>query len=360
MLANDHLSLRLVRIRSDEEWTAEGERLSFVFPKAGTGSYLAGLQAQSFGPGDVLVLNGDSRGRIVSQAKGGELVFWWFGMTFDNLMPLFAANEISLAREVSDGFKDHKHYPATMPLASECHKLVADVPPQFDLAHRGQLLRVAASILSLEFKSARGQRSGFVRMDEHITRVLEQLSVTEILELSVGELAGKFGCSRRHLNRLFHQYFDLSVAALRMEMRLLKAIALLRDSDAKIIHVAEQCGFNHLGLFNTCFKRRFGVSPGKWRKRLPRDSEQPSPPGSTDDNCRLRMMGLCPWGVDMAKGACPGDDGASCEERPGRSAGETFHRDGGANGNGKLRPQAESGVRRTLKGAPTIRVRVRP
>jgi hypothetical protein len=30
--------------------------------------------------------------------------------------------------------------------------------------------------------------------------------------------------------------------------------------------VAEQCGFNHLGLFNTCFKRRFGTSPSQWRK----------------------------------------------------------------------------------------------
>ncbi len=49
-------------------------------------------------------------------------------------------------------------------------------------------------------------------------------------------------------------------------MRLLKAVSLLVDPDAKIIHVAEKCGFNHLGLFNTCFKKRFGSSPGQWRK----------------------------------------------------------------------------------------------
>src|ERR1019366_4324749 len=96
--------------------------------------------------------------------------------------------------------------------------------------------------------------------------VFEKLSATELVGLSVPELAGKFGCSRRHLNRLFHQHFGISVAALRMEMRLLKAISLLRDPDAKVINVAEQCGFNHLGLFNTCFKRRFGTSPGHWRK----------------------------------------------------------------------------------------------
>jgi hypothetical protein len=68
------------------------------------------------------------------------------------------------------------------------------------------------------------------------------------------------------LNRLFHEFFGFSVAALRMEMRLLKAVSLLRDPNIKVINVAEQCGFNHLGLFNTCFKRRFGQTPGQWRK----------------------------------------------------------------------------------------------
>jgi AraC-like DNA-binding protein len=57
-----------------------------------------------------------------------------------------------------------------------------------------------------------------------------------------------------------------------MEMRLLKAISLLRDRDAKVINVAEQCGFNHLGLFNTCFRRRFGTSPGQWRKAASEDA----------------------------------------------------------------------------------------
>ena len=97
-------------------------------------------------------------------------------------------------------------------------------------------------------------------------QVFEKLSADEILTLSVGQLAIKFNCSRRHLNRLFRQYFSFSVASLRMEMRLLKAASLLRDPATKIISVAEECLFNHLGLFNTCFKRRFGKTPGEWRK----------------------------------------------------------------------------------------------
>jgi AraC-like DNA-binding protein len=111
----------------------------------------------------------------------------------------------------------------------------------------------------------------------------------------VGELADKFSCSRRHLNRLFHQHFGFSVAALRMEMRLLKAVSLLREPDAKVINVAEQCGFNHLGLFNICFKRRFGNSPGQWRKLTSQAEGQRAGLTEAAPTCPLKSNGLCPW-----------------------------------------------------------------
>jgi len=124
--------------------------------------------------------------------------------------------------------------------------------------------------------------------------VLERLSASELLNLSVEELAHKLGFCRRHLNRLFHQYFGLSVSRLRMEMRLLKAVTLLRDPGAKVINVAEECGFNHLGLFNASFKRRFGTSPGLWRNQSS-DLETGAADGSSSRRfCALWTAGLCP------------------------------------------------------------------
>ena len=125
-------------------------------------------------------------------------------------------------------------------------------------------------------------------------QVFEELSANELLTLSVGDMAHKFSCSRRHLNRLFHQHFGCSVASLRMEMRLLKALSLLRDRGVKIIHVAEQCGFNHLGLFNACFKKRFGNTPTQWRKGAS-NGESPGPDlKAGPQTCPMRDSGLCP------------------------------------------------------------------
>jgi AraC-like DNA-binding protein len=164
------------------------------------------------------------------------------------------------------------------------------------LQQRSQLLRIVAAILADEFKNIHSQRSGLDWAEDHMIQVFEKLSSVELLKLSVDELAGKFSCSRRHLNRLFHQHFGLSITALRMEIRLLKAVSLLRNPREKVINVAEQCGFNHLVLFNTCFKKRYGTSPGQWRKLALGTETQPGRKNEGKPSCPLHANGLCPWG----------------------------------------------------------------
>lgn len=294
MFTQNHLSLRLVRLKAADTWDEHGSVLCFVFPIGGTGKFVSDRVSQRLAPGEVLVFDGEVGGKLCAPERG-EFSFRCFSACMEHLYPLFATAEISVLQDVLAQLKPLKLHPASSPVAKECQHYLKDVSPQFNLDHRSQVLRLAAMILAPEFNTVRTRRSGFVRVEDHMVQVFERLSTAELLHMSVGELADKFGCSRRHLNRLFHQYFGVSVATLRMEMRLSKAVSLLRDPDSKVIRVAEDCGFNHLGLFNSCFKRRFGVSPGQWRKR--------AQPGKTDGGemlggeaiCPMRINGLCPW-----------------------------------------------------------------
>lgn len=304
MTRQEYMALQLIRLKSAEEFLINEDGLTFVLAKGGAGICLTRTGTQRLLPGDIMVLNGASGGKF-SGPERGEFLFWSFSLCFENLLPLFSGNEISLLHDISESYKAAKIYPASSPLAVECHRLLGVVPPQFNLDHRGQLLRIAATILSTEFKTAQIQRSGFVRSEDHMIQVFEKLSSSELINLSVGELAEKFSCSRRHLNRLFHQHFGVAVASLRMEMRLLKAMSLLRDPDAKIINVAEDCGFNHLGLFNTCFKRRFGTSPGQWRKNAFRAESTAPLKADHQPACPLHANGLCPWGGSGQSFAAP-------------------------------------------------------
>jgi AraC-like DNA-binding protein len=295
MLDGNHLTLRQVRLNGAEKWQPSTSGLCFLFVRGGSGKYVAECVNQRLGLGDVLVMNSPAGGKI-GAADAGEFAFSCFSGSVEDMFPLFSVHEISQLQNVMEGYRRMKLLPAGSPLAVECQRLAASVPPQFNLDHRSHLLRVVAAILGEEFKLLQLQRhcTGFVSMEDHLLQVFEKLSSHDLLNLSAGELAEKFGCSRRHLNRLFHQYFGFSIAALRMEMRMLKAVSLLRESAAKIINVAEQCGFNHLGLFNTCFKRRFGASPGQWRLLAAQAPAEAAATNGDHSQCPLKSNGLCP------------------------------------------------------------------
>jgi AraC-like DNA-binding protein len=321
----EYLALKLARLKAAEEFTPVHDGLTFVFAKGGTGKCVTQTSTQTLASGDILVLNGSSGGKVSVQDKKSEFLFWNFSLCFENLLPLFSGNEISLLHQITESYQAAKIYPAGNPQIAECHRLLAMVPPKVNLDHRGQLLRIASAILAMEFEDAQNRRSGFGRAEEHMVEVFEKLSGSEIINLSVGDLAKKFSCSRRHLNRLFHNHFGVSVAALRMEMRLLKAMSLLRDPDAKVISVAEQCGFNHLGLFNTCFKRRFGTSPGQWRKNtVNAEGKAATKQPDIEPTCPLHATGLCPWGGPLAAQPAPGQAPSA-----------------GAKSDAKARPQSE-------------------
>ncbi len=101
-----------------------------------------------------------------------------------------------------------------------------------------------------------------------ILNVLCSVGNGNLHDMSVAEMAKRCGCSRRHLSRLVREHFGSALVSVRTELRLDKAADLLRSADRKIIDVAMDCGFTHLGLFTTKFRERFGMTPGQWRKQL--------------------------------------------------------------------------------------------
>ncbi len=299
MLGDEHFKLRLVRLQPSELWVNQSrneDEFTFVFIKGGIAKYVFPNATQRLVPGNILVFNKLSVGKLYAEEKS-ECVFATFSLLLEHLFPLFASNEIGLLHNVMTNFKAGRVFSPNGTVAVECQPVLEIAYTQPRLQQRSQLLRIVASILADEFKNVHSQRSGMGWAEDHMIQVFEKLSSAELLKLSVDELAAKFSCSRRHLNRLFHQHFGLSITALRMEIRLLKAVSLLRNPREKVINVAEQCGFNHLGLFNTCFKKRYGASPGQWRK-LAHGTESQSAAKKSEGKpaCPLHANGLCPWG----------------------------------------------------------------
>lgn len=101
------------------------------------------------------------------------------------------------------------------------------------------------------------------------------LSVVQLMESSLSEplslenISGRVGLSRRHVERLFRLYLGRSPARYYLEIRLDRARQLLRQTSLPVIEIAIACGFVSASHFSKCYRETYGCSPQSERVRTP-------------------------------------------------------------------------------------------
>lgn len=85
--------------------------------------------------------------------------------------------------------------------------------------------------------------------------------------LGLDELAGRLGCTARHLRRVFAGEYHVPPIRYLQTCRLLLAKSLLTDTDLSVLDVAMAAGFGSLSRFNALFKKRYRLPPTALRKR---------------------------------------------------------------------------------------------
>ncbi|NBD23635.1 AraC family transcriptional regulator [Paenibacillus glycinis] len=85
-------------------------------------------------------------------------------------------------------------------------------------------------------------------------------------KINLDDAAAKLGISRSTLNRLFRSRANDSFAGFVNAYRLERSSLLLRSGELPIRDAALECGFADGKHFRTLFRRRFGMTPGEFRK----------------------------------------------------------------------------------------------
>jgi AraC-like DNA-binding protein len=85
---------------------------------------------------------------------------------------------------------------------------------------------------------------------------------------SADDLAQDVGLRRSRLDELFKQQFGLSLGDYIRERRLKLAVKLLASSEKEIKQIAADVGYCHTSSFMRFFKRKFGMTPGRYRKSI--------------------------------------------------------------------------------------------
>ncbi len=108
--------------------------------------------------------------------------------------------------------------------------------------------------------------------DRHVGRTLSLLHEQPAHPWTVDELARKVGLSRSALGQRFNALIGAPPMQYLTRWRISLAAAQLRESDASILRVAAEVGYESEAAFNRAFKREFGLPPATWRKRAARTS----------------------------------------------------------------------------------------
>ena len=84
---------------------------------------------------------------------------------------------------------------------------------------------------------------------------------------TIDALASRLGTTPHRLNQAFRARFGKGVFAYLTELRLESARSLLKQTDIPLKTVATRLGYRHSDNFIHAFTRRFGVSPGQFRRQ---------------------------------------------------------------------------------------------
>jgi AraC-like DNA-binding protein len=115
-------------------------------------------------------------------------------------------------------------------------------------------------------------RSGWLAAlrDRHIGRALALLHERPAEAWTVEALARCVGLSRSALGERFNAQIGAPPMQYLMRWRMLLASKRLEESDASILAIAAEVGYESEAAFNRAFKRELGTPPAAWRRRAAR------------------------------------------------------------------------------------------
>ncbi|MBI9104215.1 MAG: AraC family transcriptional regulator [Spirochaetales bacterium] len=99
-----------------------------------------------------------------------------------------------------------------------------------------------------------------------LARCIRQIEENYTEEINLKSLADENGLSYPHFIKTFGAVYGTSPLQYILKMRISRATELLETTDLNITEIGFECGFGDSNYFSRLFRKRMGVSPGKFRK----------------------------------------------------------------------------------------------
>ncbi len=260
-----HLAVKEIKLPASGEWMPHFRGWCFLQIQSGSCYWRESKWPLDLPQGSSLVFTPAAKGCLWA-SQLGEVAIAYFCMEPEKLTGVLSLTEqrcLKAAGAQHDAAL--RALPASHP-TSERFKHICQTRNGTNVSLRLQLLRLFVDLFACEMEDKQGVSPGDVNSRDRLRQLLNEIAESEFVDLSLSYLESKMNCSLRHLSRLFREEVGVSFRDKQAEVRLSKACELLANSDVKIVDAAEASGYQSHSLFSLMFKRRFGVSPGRWRQ----------------------------------------------------------------------------------------------
>jgi AraC-type DNA-binding domain-containing proteins len=266
-----HLVVKYVNLPPTGEWRPEIPGWVFAHVTAGQVYSMHVLKNQQLETGSVIAFPWFDKGYVrASQLDWASLHF--FQVEPDRLPGLVTLGEQEMLR----GAAQRQNSPPRVFLAdhpvSERFKKICGLSKTNQFLMRLQLLQIFTEAMAEDLKVAHcdtdpvGETTTDARA--RMAELLKQLPTAALLDLTLNELVKQVHCTPRHGSRIFNDVVGMSFRKKQSEVRLQRAQELLATTRRKVIDIAMESGYQSVSLFNLLFKRRFGLTPSKWREKV--------------------------------------------------------------------------------------------
>jgi AraC-like DNA-binding protein len=155
-----------------------------------------------------------------------------------------------------------EHYDALAACLDACDEINKTKPEGYDLYIKGKLFEFFF-VLSNRCRNEKNPRT--IKSLGKIKIILKFVENNYMHKISVSEVADRVDFSESHFMRYFKENMGTSFVEYLRDYRLTMAARLLLVSDASILNIAEEVGFDNLSYFNRAFKKKYGMTPREYR-----------------------------------------------------------------------------------------------
>lgn len=224
------------------------------FVASGKGVFKAGGVSHELGAGQGFIIRpGEVTEYYADMEEPWE--YCWFGINGDRAEEILGLAGISEGQSVMD-------FSGTSLIHS-----VENIQNAVMTSQNPAITGTAMALLTLnEMIETMGGRKEKYPSKDYVRTAVSFIEYNYSRDISVAGLAEMVSVNRSHFYRIFNKDMGVSPQEYIISCRMRNAERLLRDSDMTISEIAFAVGYQDAVNFSRIFKRRYGVSPGEFRK----------------------------------------------------------------------------------------------